>query len=228
MLMEKVFEKQGGVFITPAKEIAMKLKSIHAFVFDWDGVFNNGIKADLKGSPFSEPDSMGLNMLRFSYWLLHRKLPVIAIITGENNLSALNFSKREYLDAVFLNAKNKKETLTLLTNCYSLNSNEVAFVFDDILDLNVAETCLLSFCVRRNASPLFDKFIRKARLCNYISGQEGGQHAVREITELIIGLNGNYNETISKRMEYDGDYEQYMTVRNSVTVKIEKTYPNKS
>ena len=222
MAIEAMFQKQGGVFLTPVKEFSDKLKDIDCFVFDWDGVFNNGVKADLKGSPFSEPDSMGLNMLRFSYWLLKGKLPIVAIITGANNLTAIDFAKREHLHAVYLNSKNKKDTLGRLAKDYFLSTHQMAFTFDDILDLGASKICELSLCVRRNASPLFNDFISQHKLCNYISGQEGGKHAVREITELLIGLNGNYEETVSKRMKYEGDYAEYLTARNAVQVEIEK------
>ncbi len=227
MLIQQAFEKEGGTFLNSAEEIAGKLKEIRCFVFDWDGVFNKGVKTELKGSPFSEPDSMGLNMLRFSYWLLHGELPVTAIITGENNLSAVDFAKREHLNAVYLNTKNKKEALTHLTNNYSIDPSQTAFVFDDILDLALAESCLLSFCIKRSASPLFTEFVTNNKLANYITAKEGGEHAVREITELLIGLNGNYNETVSKRMEHIGDYKKYITTRNSVIVEIPKTSANK-
>jgi 3-deoxy-D-manno-octulosonate 8-phosphate phosphatase (KDO 8-P phosphatase) len=222
MSLKDIFEQQGGKFLNSIDEIAFKLNTIRCFIFDWDGVFNNGIKTGSKGSPFSEADSMGLNMLRFSYWLLHNELPIIAIITGENNLTALDFAKREHLNAVYLNAKNKKEYLSKLEQNFSISPNQIAFVFDDILDLSLAEHCGLSFCSKRHASPLFNQFIADHNFCSYISGHEGGQHAVREITELLIGIYGNYDECVSKRMEFTGDYKKYLGLRNAISTLIEK------
>ncbi|MFT5167829.1 MAG: 3-deoxy-D-manno-octulosonate 8-phosphate phosphatase (KDO 8-P phosphatase) [Saprospiraceae bacterium] len=222
MNTQQKFERLGATFLDSAEVIAAKLMDIRCFVFDWDGVFNNGEKANAKGSPFSEPDSMGLNMLRFSYWLIHKTLPITAIITGENNLTALDFAKREHLDAICLNAKNKKELLIQITNEFSVSPKQTLFVYDDILDLNAAEICHLSFCVKRDASPLFNDFIIDNGYCNYITGNEGGKHAVREIAELLIGLNGNYKETISKRMESQGAYKKYLSIRNSVNVNIQE------
>jgi 3-deoxy-D-manno-octulosonate 8-phosphate phosphatase (KDO 8-P phosphatase) len=222
MNIEEAFIKQGAVFLSSVEEIAAKLNDVHCFVFDWDGVFNNGVKANPSGSPFSEPDSMGLNMLRFSHWLKFGKLPITAIITGENNLTAIDFAKREHLNAVFLNSKNKRKTLTHLADIHALKTEQIAFVFDDILDLNAAQISRLSFCVRRDASPLFNAFVADNELCDYVSGQEGGKHAIREITELIIGLYGNYDETVLNRMEYIGKYEQYIALRNHVTTDIQK------
>lgn len=218
MSIQTSFEEAGGLFLTSAEEISNKLKNVHGFVLDWDGVFNNGIKDNPNGSPFSEPDSMGLNMLRFSYWLLNGKLPVVAIITGENNRTALEFAKREHLNAVYLGAKNKMDSLLHLTTKFSLDPKQLAFFFDDILDLNVAKACQLSFGVRRKGSPLFLEFLVNNQIGDYISAQVGGKHAVREISELLIGLQGNYNECVVKRMEHQGEYQEYLSLRNSVDV----------
>ncbi len=220
MAIEAMFEKQGGVFLNSVKEITAKLKDVDCFVFDWDGVFNNGAKSDLKGSPFSEADSMGLNMLRFSYWLIHGKLPIVTIITGANNLTAIDFAKREHISAISINTKDKRVTLDQITKKYGTSHTKTAFVFDDILDLDASSICQLSFCVRRKASPLFNEFVSQKHMCDYLSANEGGQHAVREITELLIGLNGNYEETISKRIAYQGDYAQYLAERQAVEVEI--------
>lgn len=195
-----------------------KLAKIRCFIFDWDGVFNNGVKQESKGSSFSEPDSMGLNMMRFSHWLIHGSLPYIAIITGENNLFALEFAKRECINAVFLNSKNKKALVHQFLQLHSLTPEQSCFVFDDILDVDASKECALSFCVKRRASVLFENFIRTNKYANYISANEGGNHAVREICELIIGLNGNYDETVSKRMAYQGRYEAYLNERNATTL----------
>lgn len=222
MSLQEVYEQLGATFLVPETTLQDRLKGIRAFIFDWDGVFNNGIKAHSEGSPFSEADSMGLNMLRFSYWLKHQQLPFTAIVTGENNLTALRFAEREHLNATLLNAKNKRDSISRLTQTHGLKAEEIAFFFDDILDLNAAEWCGLRLCVNRNASPQFRNFVSQRNLAHYISAREGGQHAVREITELLVNLNGNFEETIERRMEHTGVYQTYITERNAITVVSEK------
>jgi 3-deoxy-D-manno-octulosonate 8-phosphate phosphatase (KDO 8-P phosphatase) len=44
--LEELFTGLGGSFLTPPQEIGHRLKSIKAYLFDWDGVFNNGEKAE--------------------------------------------------------------------------------------------------------------------------------------------------------------------------------------
>ena len=65
----KLYRDLGGMFVCSPEELKQKLMNVKAFVFDWDGVFNNGQKQSSGGSHFSEVDSMGLNLLRFSHYL---------------------------------------------------------------------------------------------------------------------------------------------------------------
>jgi 3-deoxy-D-manno-octulosonate 8-phosphate phosphatase (KDO 8-P phosphatase) len=86
-----LFENMGGVFVSSTPKIIEALGKIKAFVFDWDGVFNNAVKNENKSSNFNEADSMGTNMLRFSHYLLSNELPKTAIISGERNEFAFYF-----------------------------------------------------------------------------------------------------------------------------------------
>ena len=52
-----IYTSIGGNFITNEALMQEKLKSIKAFVFDWDGVFNNGEKSGGGSSNFNEVDS---------------------------------------------------------------------------------------------------------------------------------------------------------------------------
>ncbi len=213
--IKKEFEMAGGEFISPLSVFTDKLPKIKAFIFDWDGVFNSGFKQDNAGSPFSEPASMGINMLRFSSYLKKDVIPHIFIITGENNLPALKLAKRECFAAVYLSVRNKLNALEHIEKEFGITSQEIAFVFDDILDLGLAEEVAIRFQVNRKVNPLMDEFIKTKKIADYKTGAEGQEHAVREICELIIGLNGNYNQTISNRMIFSLAYQTYLNLRNT-------------
>lgn len=216
MSLQQTFGKIGGKFITSEFEMAKRLKKISCFVFDWDGVFNRGVKNKEIGSPFSEPDSMGVNMLRFSYWLKNGSLPLVAIITGENNQTALGFAEREHFDYALLKAKNKVKAFELLHAEKDISFKETAFVFDDILDLGLAEKCSLRFGIKRTSSPMFEEFCTDEKLVDYISGHSGGENAVREVSELLIGLIGNFEKTIKERMQFSASYQDYLKQRNAI------------
>jgi 3-deoxy-D-manno-octulosonate 8-phosphate phosphatase (KDO 8-P phosphatase) len=63
-------------------------------------------------------------------------------------------------------------------------------------------------------------YIKQNKICNYISGLSGENHAVREICELLIGLSGDYNRTIELRIQFKGEYEEYLSKRNTINTDI--------
>ncbi len=219
MDLEKVFIKLGGTFLTPARQIKASLTGIRAFVFDWDGVFNSGIKTGDTGSPFSEIDSMGINLLRFSHWLKNGQIPHTFIITGVNNSAAIEFSKREHFDGIFMNLKNKRLAIESICDLHKISPDEIAFVFDDVIDIDAAKTCRLSFFVNNKSNPLLVNYIIQNKICNYISTFSGENHAVREICELLTGLNGNYDRVVELRIRFEGEYEDYLKSRDQINTQ---------
>ncbi len=213
--IKQSFETAGGEFISPLSVFTEKMPKIKAFVFDWDGVFNSGFKQDNTGSPFSEPSSMGINMLRFSGYLKNGEAPLIFIITGENNLPAIKLASREHFAGVYLSIRNKLAALEHINKEFGVLSHEIAFAFDDILDLGLAKEVALRFQVNRLANPLMNTFVQTSGLVDYKTSADGNNHAVREICELIIGLNKNYEQTISERMSFSATYQSYLAERNS-------------
>lgn len=204
---------QGQFLVSPA-ELQAKLFNVKAFISDWDGVFNNGMKDDNGSSPFSEIDSMGTNMLRFNHYLRTGTLPVFCIITGEKNKAAYTLAKREHFHAVYYNVKNKKEAFEHICSTYNLHPAEVAFIFDDILDLSVAEVCGLRIMVRHSGNPLLINYATKHRLADYITHNDGHNMAVRETTELLMGISNRYDDTIAERMHHTEIYKLFLAHRN--------------
>lgn len=218
--MKITFEKNGGQFITPIEDIKAKLKNIKAYIFDWDGVFNSGEKGESKSSNFSEVDAMGTNMLRLGYWLSNENtFPVVSIITGENNKMAIYLAERECFNHVYFSFKNKAVAFKHLLETYNLKPEEVAFCFDDVLDLSLTRLVGLRFMIGRKGSPLFEKYAIKNKQVDYITGQTGGNFAIREIMELILGLLGQYDEALDVRMAFDGTYSNYLEQRNKYQTK---------
>ena len=206
-----------GEFVNAISTIQQKLKQIKAFVFDWDGVFNDGRK-DIEGhSSFSEVDSMGINMMRFSYFLLHGSLPVSIIFTGENNKLARSFARRENFHAVYSKAANKTRALEHACNAYSFKQEEVLFVFDDVLDFSVAAAAGVRCMIGRSANALLKKFATEKGLVDYITKHNGSNNAIREITELVMLLHNNFDATIEYRMHNSDTYENYLHLRKEIT-----------
>jgi 3-deoxy-D-manno-octulosonate 8-phosphate phosphatase (KDO 8-P phosphatase) len=211
--LQQYFE---GVFVTDASTIKQKLKHIKAFVFDWDGVFNDGRKNIEGHSSFSETDSMGINMMRFSYYLQHKELPISVIFTGENNKLAISFAQRENFHSVYYKTPNKKKALDHLCEVYKISPSEVFFVFDDVLDFSVAELVGVRCMVTHDANTLLKKFAVEKGLVDYITKHNGNHNALREVSELIMMLADNFDETIENRMHYSELYNEYIQLRKNI------------
>jgi 3-deoxy-D-manno-octulosonate 8-phosphate phosphatase (KDO 8-P phosphatase) len=222
-----------GNFLALPNTIQSKLFKAKAFVFDWDGVFNNGMKNENGSSPFSEVDSVGTNLLRFNQYLRNNHNPITAIITGERNNTAFSFAKREHFHSVYYSIKNKKEALLHLCDAHDLKEQEIVYFFDDVLDLSVAELCGLRIMVSRACNPLLLELVRKNKLADYLTVADGGNNALREASELLIGLSGRYHDTIMNRVNYSALYQEYLGIRDvpvpsfytSVQAKITEQTP---
>ena len=215
------FSRQGGVFLTPPEQIAERLRSVRGLVFDWDGVFNAGAKGEGAPSTFNEADSMGTNLLRYALWLAHgERLPFTAVITGVDNPSARSFAEREHLHAIYYNAKNKGVVLAELCAAHGLAPEELACVFDDVNDLGVAAACGVRVLVRRDASPLLQDYVARAGLCDYITAQPAERNAVREASELMLGLTGAFDRVVASRIAWDEPYARYFAARQAQPTEL--------
>ncbi len=217
--LAEIFSDLGGTFVTPATEILVRLKNIKAIVFDWDGVFNDGFKGEGLPSIFSEADSMGTNMLRYGLWRQNSGLPITAIISGEQNLTARHFATREHFHHVYLAIPDKREALAHLCATQNIKAENVAFVFDDVNDLGMAAQCGLRLMVNRKAGPLLHQYAIDNDCCDYIMANCGSSHAVREAMEFMLGFIGNFNNVIDSRTRYDDQYKDYFEQRQRITTQ---------
>lgn len=218
--IQHAFTSIGGKFASPPEALAQKLKGIKAFIFDWDGVFNNGQKSSGGSSNFSEVDSMATNLLRFSYFLNQGKLPVTAVISGEQNDTAFYFCRRECFDYSFFKTPHKTDALRFICEKENIEPSEIAYFFDDVLDLSIAERCGLRILVHRKANPLFTDYCLRNKLVDYLTASEGGAYAIREACELLTGLNGNFDQVIGERTHYTDNYKRYIFLRRQVSTRF--------
>src|SRR5579862_3149987 len=130
-----------GRFLESPESLRQKVIRIRAIVFDWDGVFNGGIKDESGSSTFSEIDAMGTNLLRFSHFIATNQSLFTAIISGEKNPLAFKFAKREHFHEVYFKIRHKSEAVLHFCRRNEIDPQEVAFVFDDVLDFSAARIC---------------------------------------------------------------------------------------
>ncbi len=209
------FVRIGGQFCTPVERLEETLSHVRVFLFDWDGVFNDGMKYGDQGSPFGEVDSMGVNLLRLSYWLKYGHMPLTGIITGATNEAAEYFARREGLEFCVRGFTDKGTAFRRLCEMMEIQGQDVAFIFDDVLDLPVAKSAAVRYCVRRDTNVLFTNYVLSHRLCDYLTAARAGHGAVRECCELMIGLCYDFQAAIDVRIEYGQRYQEFLALRKA-------------
>jgi 3-deoxy-D-manno-octulosonate 8-phosphate phosphatase (KDO 8-P phosphatase) len=204
-----------------------QLSTIKAFIFDWDGVFHNGNKNSSGEGLFSEIDSMGVNMLRFGYFLKNQnqQIPKVYIITGEVNATAKYLSERENFDGVFTKFKDKKVVLDYLESSQGLRREDVLFIFDDILDVSLAERCGVRFLVKHEATALFREFVKERGVVDFITSCSGGSHAVREVAEYILSSINMLTLAYEERIKFEDKYQTYIDARKQIETSFFEMTP---
>lgn len=215
------FVELGTELLLSAPELKQRLARIRAVVFDWDGVFNDGWKDLDGGSPFSEVGSMGVNMLRFGLWMQNdQQLPYAAIITGQHNPYAERFVQREKMHGLYMGFIDKREAFDSFLKQHDLQEHEVAFFFDDAIDLAVADRCGLRILMRGQAGEFFVKHAVARGSVDLITALSGGQNGLREATDALLTLMGSFGTAIDNRAAYSATYQHYLKDRQAVVPGI--------
>jgi 3-deoxy-D-manno-octulosonate 8-phosphate phosphatase (KDO 8-P phosphatase) len=156
---------------------------------------------------------MGVNLLRFSYWLAHKQIPYTAIISGERNSASFHLATREHFQSAYFKISNKTEALEHVCRTQGLKPEEIAFVFDDILDVSMARKCGLRILVNRPGASLFRNYIIQNKLADYMTGNFSGACPVRESCELIMGFQGIFDQALEERSAFSAEYRKYLQAR---------------
>jgi len=214
--IEQIFTTPGGQFVTSIETLVEKLARVKAFVFDWDGVFNDGSKNEHGSSTFSETDAMGTNLLRLSCWMARGKMPYCAVLSGEENRMSFRYGVREHFHHVYYQVKDKTIALKHFEEAFGLQHEDILFVFDDVLDLSLARICGVRMLISRKANPMFRNYVVDNHLADYATAHDGSQFGVREVCELFMALTGNYNEALENRITFSPDYSTYFKARQEI------------
>ncbi len=83
------------------------------------------------------------------------------------------------IEEVHQGIKDKLEVYRYLKEKYGLQDEEIAYIGDDLNDLEIMEEAGVSFTVRDGALLLQER-------CDYCASKNGGEGAVREIIDLIL------------------------------------------
>ena len=153
-----------------------KSKNIKLIATDIDGVWTDAKMHYTEDGEymksFSTYDGMATALLK-------KEEIQIAILTSENSQIVKSRAKKLGIRYVYINEKEKLFRLKYLCNRLNITSDEVAYIGDDVNDLEVLKYVGLS--AMPCTSPILDAFNP-----NYITKREGGEGAFREFSDLII------------------------------------------
>ncbi len=167
-------------------ELLYKAKKIKLVITDIDGVWTNSkmyySNEGLFMKSFSTYDGMATH-------LLHKYNFIVAMITSEyENLNILHTRvKKLNIKELYTNEHNKIDRLYYLEKKYNLNSENIAYIGDDLNDLDSLKYAGLS-AVPHGAP------ILKYHDPDYITKRIGGDGAFRDLADLIFEAN-NINPT---------------------------------
>jgi len=159
-----------------------KAAGIKLLLTDVDGVLtDNGVYYSETGEVmkrFSIRDGMGVERLR------NVSRIVTGIITGETSPSVIRRAEKLGIQELHLGVKDKPGRLREILERNQLEWDEIAFIGDDVNDLEVLRKVGISACPG-DAMPVVRREV------NYVCENKGGHGAFREFAEWLISLRDN-------------------------------------
>lgn len=174
----------------PAPAIVARAKKIRVLLMDVDGVLTDGrvwllsrrddSASEIKG--FSAYDGAGLKLARAAGlrtgW-----------ITGRESSAVSQRARECEVEFVYQHRATKLGALEEILQATNASLPEVAYIGDDLPDLPILERVGLAAAVA-NAVP------EVRRAAHLVTARSGGEGAVREVIELIVKAQGNWEKAV--------------------------------
>ena len=165
-----------------------KTKKIKLLLLDVDGVLTDGNiifgESNQEIKIFNVKDGLGIKLAQAGEI-------EIGIITGRTSEAVKK--RADELDIKILNQgqPDKLKVYEQIKNDLGLKDDQIAYVGDDLNDLKLLQKVGLSIAVKDSCDEV------KAE-ADYITKSSGGKAAVREVIELILKSQGNWQGLIQK------------------------------
>ena len=164
-----------------SKLLIKKFQKIKLVLTDVDGVLTDGGMYYSKDGDimkrFFVRDGMGVNLLK------KHGIPTI-IITKEKNIITKKWSDNMNIEKLYQGIIKKEDILEEVCKNYGLQTEEIAYIGDDINDLELLKRVGLS------AAPS-DASDDAIKLSDYTSKHSSGNGAFRELVDLILLTQNN-------------------------------------
>lgn len=156
------------------------------WVIDVDGTMTDGsVYYDENGNElkkFNTKDAAG-------FFSIHAVGMKIIVLTGRECHATERRMKEMQVDYLFQNVKNKKKFLQSFMQKEKIEKEEIAYIGDDLNDLNAMSLAGLVACPADACSEVIS-------IANYVSEVKGGYGAVRDIVNYVLKLRGEWERAI--------------------------------
>lgn len=183
LIIEALMKKNGMVPEKSAEEekqneLRKKAEKIRIFLTDSDGCLTDGgmyyTENGDEMKKFNAKDGMGFRLLR-------EQGLIIGIVTGEDVEMVRRRAAKLKMQEIHCGILNKLEVINEICKKYSCGPENVAYVGDDINDVEVLKAVGLGFSVA-------DAMDEAKEAADYVTKRKGGEGAVREAAELLLNL----------------------------------------
>lgn len=169
-----------------SRDVVKKATQIKALIFDVDGVLTNGrIIYDEQGKEtkqFNVKDGLIIGYLK-------KAKIVVGAISGRESSAVAKRAAELKLDFCHQGIVDKIGVLNKIAEFYKMKKKEIAYIGDDLNDLEVLRSCGLAVCPAD--SPIYIK-----SSVDFVSEFKGGNGVVREVADLILAANGELEKIV--------------------------------
>jgi 3-deoxy-D-manno-octulosonate 8-phosphate phosphatase (KDO 8-P phosphatase) len=168
------------------EELKARFRKVKLLLLDVDGVLTDGrIVYDSSGKDskfFDVHDGLGV-------YCLHKFGINTVIITAKSSKTVLLRSKDMRVAEVFADIFPKTAVLDKILKKYRVSAEEICFIGDDLVDLSLLRKIGLPIAVANASGDVKEAAV-------YVTDRQGGRGAVREVAELILKLQGKWNDVL--------------------------------
>jgi 2-dehydro-3-deoxyphosphooctonate aldolase (KDO 8-P synthase) len=169
-------------------EFQERLKKIQLIIFDVDGVLTDGRitfgSGNLEIKSFDVRDGHGIKIAK-------RCGLEIAFVTGRTSEVVAHRAEDLGVTLLYQGIWDKKPVLVELLEALGLNPEQVAVVGDDVVDIPLLLRVGAGFTVPGVPEEVL-------RAAHYVTGQQGGRGAAREVVELILKAQGKWDAALAR------------------------------
>jgi 3-deoxy-D-manno-octulosonate 8-phosphate phosphatase (KDO 8-P phosphatase) len=160
-----------------------QFKKITTFVFDVDGVLTDGtiilLDNGLQARRMNIKDGYALQ-------LAVKKGYRIVVISGGDSPPVTTRLEKLGITDVHMSITDKRRCLEDIAKKYSLQSEQILFMGDDIPDLEAMQTAGIAACPADAVSEI-------RQVSKYVSPYIGGNGCVRDVIEIVLKINEQWN-----------------------------------